>query len=55
MIYNNLEIRIRDLISELTGPTVTRQQECTKHINKLFQTCHAFDSKLRDCQLGIKK
>ena len=55
VIYNALEIKIRELMIELTGPTVNRQQEIEKHVNHVIQLQHKFDTKLRDCQLSIKK
>ena len=36
VIYNALEIKIRQLMIELTGPTINRQQEIEKHVNHVI-------------------
>mmetsp|Transcript_27760 Transcript_27760/g.34499 ORF Transcript_27760/g.34499 Transcript_27760/m.34499 type:complete len:96 (-) Transcript_27760:794-1081(-) len=50
-----MEIKIRNLMLELVGPTITRQQEFEKMSNNLFTMSHKFDTRLRDCQIGLKK
>ena len=55
VIYNSMEIQLRDLISSLISPINYRQVELQKQHQAMYLKSHQIDSRLRECQLGIKK
>ena len=55
VIYNSMEIQLRELVNTLISPTNYRQVDLAKQHQEMFLKSHQLDLRIRECQLGIKK
>lgn len=55
VIYNNLEKKMGEMITNMISPTYYRQIELAKENKELYMKQHEFAAKLSDMQILLKK